>query len=239
VQAHAHAKPHRVTGYSSVPLDVLLLRGHALGLPYLHSPTLCFLVYLSPSAYLSLQRSAPVATPAQSPTFDIPSTHLYNCLSADTPTKGVTRARLTLVPLSTLPRVPPSSADPLLSGRPSFPLAPNAIGFSYDFPLPSGPDAGKYGWVLAFGGIGGGIVMSQSRMLEIARVVQPHEQLSYTGTGPGLSFVTGSWVEMLVLYPYLILSLGCLADEVTFQLNSKDMLSPERYTATYVLLSGS
>lgn len=204
----------QVTGYSSVPLDVLLLRGHALGLPYLHSPTLCFLVYLSPSAYLSLQRSAPVATPAQSPTFDIPSTHLYNCLSADTPTKGVTRARLTLVPLSTLPRAPPSSADPLLSGRPSFPLAPNAIGFSYDFPLPSGPDAGKYGWVLAFGGIGGGIVMSQSRMLEIARVVQPHEQLSYTGTGPGLSFVTGSWVEML--------------------LNSKDMLSPERYTATYV-----
>ena len=43
--------------------------------------------------------------------------------------------------------------------------------------------------------------MSQSRMLEIARVVQPHEQLSYSGT-PGLSFTTGSWVEMLVQYPY-------------------------------------
>jgi hypothetical protein len=207
-----------------------------LSLPYLHSPALCFLVYLSPSAYLSLQRSAPVTTPAQSPTFDIPSTHLYNCLGADSPPKGVTRARLTLVPLSTLPHAPPST-DPLLSGRPSFPLAPNAISFSYDFPLPSGPDAGKYGWVLAFGVIGGGIVMSQSRMLEIARVVQPHEQLSYTGTGPGLSFVTGSWVEMLV--SLFALSLSCLADEVTFQLNSKDTLSPERYTATYVLLSGS
>lgn len=75
------------------------------------------------------------------------------------------------------------------------------MSFSYDFPLPSGLDAGKYGWVLAFGGSGGGIVMSQSRMLEIARVVQPREQLSYS-SAPGLSFTTGSWVEMLVQYLY-------------------------------------
>ena len=198
---------HRVTGCSSVPLDVLLLRGHALALPYLHSPALCFLVYLSPGTYLSLLRSAPETTPTQPPTFDIPPTHLYNCLSVENGPKGVTRATLTLVPLSTLPRAPPSSADPLLSSHPSFPLAPNAINFSYDFPLPTGPDAGKYGWVLAFGGRG--IVMSQSRMLEIARVVQPHEQLSYTGTGPGLSFVTGGWVELLVFphvfsFPWLL-----------------------------------
>ncbi|KAH9055442.1 hypothetical protein EDB87DRAFT_1640875 [Lactarius vividus] len=201
----------QVTRSSSVPLDVLLLRGHALGLPYLHSPTLCFLVYLSPRAYLSLQRSAPATTSSQTQptTCDIPSTHLYNCLSEDHPPIGVTRATLTLVPLSALPP-PPSSADPLLSGRPSFPLAPNAIGFSYDFPLPTGPDAGKYGWVLGFGA---GIVVSQSRMLEIARAVQPHE-LSYPGTGPGLSFMTGSWVDML--------------------LNSEGTLSSERYTATYV-----
>ncbi|KAH9171210.1 hypothetical protein EDB89DRAFT_2114611 [Lactarius sanguifluus] len=183
---------------SSVPLDVLLLRGHALGLPYLHSPTLCFLVYLSPRAYLSLQRSAPATTSPQTqpPTSDISSTHLYNCLSGDHPPIGVTRATLTLVPLSALPHTPPSSADPLLSGRPSFPLAPNAIGFSYDFPLPTG------------------IVISQSRMLEIARAVQPQE-LSYPGTGPSLSFMTGSWVDMLVL-------------------NSEGALSSERYTATYV-----
>ena len=80
--------------------------------------------------------------------------------------------------------------------------------------------------------------MSQSRMLEIARVVQPHEQLSYTGTGPGLSFVTGSWVEMLVFSIYLF-SLSCLADEVIFQLNTRGALSSERYTATYVYISGS
>ncbi|KAH8995276.1 hypothetical protein EDB86DRAFT_1189311 [Lactarius hatsudake] len=202
----------QVTRSSSVPLDVLLLRGHALSLPYLHSPTLCFLVYLSPRAYLSLQRSAPATTSPQTqpPTSDIPSTHLYNCLSGDNPPIGVTRATLTLVPLSALPHTPPSSAGPLLSSRPSFPLAPNAIGFSYDFPLPAGPDAGKYGWVLGFGA---GIVISQSRMLEIARAVQPQE-LSYAGTGPSLSFMTGSWVDML--------------------LNSEGALSSERYTATYV-----
>ncbi|KAH9002510.1 hypothetical protein EDB83DRAFT_2469434, partial [Lactarius deliciosus] len=67
----------QVTRSSSVPLDVLLLRGHALGLPYLHSLTLCFLVYLSPRAYLSLQRSAPATTSLQTqpPTSDIPFTH--------------------------------------------------------------------------------------------------------------------------------------------------------------------
>ncbi|KAH9069834.1 hypothetical protein EDB83DRAFT_2518178 [Lactarius deliciosus] len=201
----------QVTRSSSVPLDVLLLRGHALSLPYLHSPTLCFLVYLSPRAYLSLQRSAPATTSPQTqpPTSDIPFTHLYNCLSGDHPPIGVTRASLTLVPLSALPHTPPSSADPLLSGRPSFPLAPNAIGFSYDFPLPTGPDAGKYGCVLDFGA---GIVISQSRMLEIARAVQPQE-LSYPGTGPSLSFMTGR-LRQLSGYARA--------------------LSSERYTATYV-----
>ena len=67
----------------------------------------------------------------------------------------------------------------------------------HNFPLPTtGTDAGKYGWVLSFGR---GIIMSQSRMLEIARVVQPHDQLSYSGTGPNLSFMTGGWADMLVL----------------------------------------
>jgi hypothetical protein len=180
----------RLIGQPSVPLDVLLLRGHALSLPYLHSPALCFLVYLSPRAYLSLQRSAPVTAALQLPSFDISSSHLYNSLNSDLSLPGVTRAALTLVPL------PQTSSTPaeLLSSQPSFPLVPTALGFAHNFPLPTGPDAGKYGWVLTFGK---GIVMSQSRMLKIASAVQ-HQQLSYTGTGPSLSFVTGGWVDMLV-----------------------------------------
>ncbi|KAH9069870.1 hypothetical protein EDB83DRAFT_2518218 [Lactarius deliciosus] len=189
----------QVTRSSSVPLDVLLLRGHALSLPYLHSPTLCFLVYLSPRAYLSLQRSAPATTSPQTrpPTSDFPSTHLYNCLSGDHPPIG--RFHILRPPLIHCYLVALRFRSPL-----------NAIGFSYDFPLPTGPDAGKYGWVLGFGA---GIVISQSSMLEIARAVQPQE-LSYAGTEPSLSFMTGSWVDML--------------------LNSEGALSSERYTATYV-----
>jgi hypothetical protein len=182
----------RLRGQPSVPLDVLLLHGHALSLPYLHSPALCFLVYLSPRAYLSLQRNAPVSAALQLPSFDISSSHLYNCLSSDLSLPGVTRAALTLVPL---PKTSSTPADPLLSSQSSFPLVPTALGFTHNFPLPTGPDAGKYGWVLTFGK---GIVMSQSRMLKIASVVQPHQQLSYTGTGPSLSFATGGWVDMLV-----------------------------------------
>jgi len=64
---------NRISGQSSVPLDVLLLHGHALALPYPHFPTLCFLAYLSPRAYLSIQRSAPVNAAQQLPSIDIPS----------------------------------------------------------------------------------------------------------------------------------------------------------------------
>jgi len=110
-----------------------------------------------------------------------------------------------------LPQTSPNPADLLLSSHPSFPLAPAAQGFTHNFSLPTGPEVEKYGWVLTFGQ---GIIMSQSRMLEIARVVQPQHQLSYSGTGPSLSFVTGSWVDTL--------------------LNPEGALMTERYTTTYV-----
>jgi len=185
---------NRIRGQPSVPLDVLLLHGHALALPYLHFPALCFLVYLSPRAYLSIQRSAPVNAAQQLPSIDIPPSHLYNCLNTDPSPRGVTRAALTLVPFEQTPSPP---ADLLLASRPSFPLAPTAPGFTHNFPLPTtGTEAGKCGWVLTFGK---GIIMSQSRMLEIARVVQPHDHLSYSSTGPNLSFMTGGWADMLVL----------------------------------------
>jgi hypothetical protein len=214
----------RLRGQPSVPLDVLLLRGHALSLPYLHSPALCFLVYLSPRAYLSLQRSAPMTAALQLPSFDISSSHLYNCLNSDLSLLGVTRAALTLVPLSQTSSTP---ADPMLSSQSSFPLVPTALGFTHNFPLPTGPDAGKYGWVLTFGK---GIVMSQSRMLKVASVVQPHQQLSYTGTGPSLSFVTGGWVDMLVR----VLESLSISYLMVIQLNPEGSLIVERYTATYV-----
>ena len=148
-------------------------------------------------------------TAQQLPSIDIPSSYLYSCLNTDPSPPGVTRAALTLVPLEQTASPP---ADPLLFSRPSFPLVPTALGFTHNFPLPTtGKDAGKCGWVLSFGK---GIIMSQSRMLEIARVVQPHDQL-YSGAGPNLSFMTGGWVDMLVLILLLLLNLShiSLADD--------------------------
>jgi hypothetical protein len=84
--------------------------------------------------------------------------------------------------------------------------------------------------VLTFGK---GVIMSQSRMLEIARVVQPHDQLSYTGTGPNLSFVTGGWADMLVLTLSHLAYFSKLTMTIT-QLNPEGAFISERYTATYV-----
>ena len=74
--------------------------------------------------------------------------------------------------------------------------------------------------------------MSQFHMLKIANVVQPHHQLSYTGAGPSLSFVTGGWVDMLVP----VLEPRSVSQLTVFQLNPEGSLVAERYTATYVLI---
>ncbi|KAI0267083.1 hypothetical protein BC834DRAFT_969116 [Gloeopeniophorella convolvens] len=214
-QAEAAYLAQHTPGQTSIPLDVLLLRGHALGIPYLHSPTICFLVYLSPRIYLSLKRCAPTTPPLQFPSFDIPPLHLHTCLSVHPPPIGVTRAVLNCVQLTAPAEPPPPSPGSMLSARPSFPLAPQATSFEHQFPLPSGIHAGKYGWVLAFAR---GVVMSQSRMLEIARVVRPHEQLPFADPAAGLQFATGSWVDML--------------------LNPDGPMPMERYTATYASPTG-
>jgi len=156
---------NRISGQSSVPLDVPLLHGHALALPYPHFPALCFLAYLSPRAYLSIQRSAPVNAAQQLPSIDIPSI---------TVSTRILHPEVSLVQpsLSYHLNRPIPPADRLLASRPSFPLAPTAPGFTHNFPLPTtGTEAGKNCWVLSFGK---GIIMGQSRILEIARVVQPH-----------------------------------------------------------------
>lgn len=43
---------------SSAPLDIFLLRGHGLPLPNIVSPSLSFLVHISPRAYLGLVKSS-------------------------------------------------------------------------------------------------------------------------------------------------------------------------------------
>src|ERR1700733_332252 len=82
------------------PLDIYLQRSHGLPLPYLTSPALSFLVYLSPVAYLSILRTAPSTSqlPSDShfPKLDIPTVHIRKCLSAHPRLKGATIGTLTL-----------------------------------------------------------------------------------------------------------------------------------------------
>ena len=46
----------RALALPKAPLDILLLRGHALPIPYLTSPSISFLTHISPMGYLALMR---------------------------------------------------------------------------------------------------------------------------------------------------------------------------------------
>ncbi|KAF8588708.1 hypothetical protein K439DRAFT_1613378 [Ramaria rubella] len=188
---------------SHAPLDILLLRGHALPLPYLRTPSLSFLVYLSPLAYLTLLRSS---HQVESSSINIPMTILRSYLSKDLSPKGSVVANLALGPSSQ----PSHFAE--AHGRPTFPLLPPDSLEDTDFqsldhilPVDNGPDA----WVLDFGPEG--VVLSQSRMWEIQLLL---------GLAPGVDTMqmmsfgySGSWVDLLVQRPY--------------------QMPYERYTATY------
>ncbi|KAJ3518125.1 hypothetical protein NLJ89_g42 [Agrocybe chaxingu] len=210
---------------AKAPLDIFLLRAHSLPLLYLMMPSISFLTYLSPAAYLSLRRKAPITNTFKveddSPPIDFTFNDLQPHISSMT--KGVTIATLFLDKLSEAHLYPPSMSMPNITARPSFPLSPSAS--EVDHPFPQQDDFGlhsdssppqPYTWVLDFtvGGKKDGVVMSQSRMKAIELVVNPlggDDDLS--GVTDMLSFGTGSWVDLL--------------------LNPRNPVSPERYTALY------
>ncbi|KAL4267004.1 Mediator complex subunit 1 [Pleurotus pulmonarius] len=208
------------------PLDIYLLRAHSLPLPYLQRPSLSFLVYLSPLAYLSLLRSVPKDIPStispNLPSFDIPLSHLRSSITSHS--KGVTLATLSLQK-STLPIYPTLLTTPAGSIRPTFALlrAEAAARPDHAFPQYFPPDANSmnaadvpkehYAWILDFTGDGQspGVVMSQTRMREIESLVKQD-----TGSDVSDSMMTlntQSWINIL--------------------LNPGEHVSPERYTALY------
>ncbi|KAF4598401.1 hypothetical protein EYR38_006803 [Pleurotus pulmonarius] len=209
------------------PLDIYLLRAHSLPLPYLQRPSLSFLVYLSPLAYLSLLRSVPKDIPStispNLPSFGIPLSHLRSSITSHP--KGVTLATLSLQK-STLPIYPTLLTTPAGSIRPTFALlrAEAAARPDHAFPQYFPPDANSmnnaadapkehYAWILDFTGDGQspGVVMSQTRMREIESLVKQD-----TGSDVSDSMMTlntQSWINIL--------------------LNPGEHVSPERYTALY------
>ncbi|KAJ7209620.1 hypothetical protein GGX14DRAFT_452261 [Mycena pura] len=198
------------------PLDIYLLRCHALPLPYLVSPSISFLVYVSPQVYLSTKKCCSPTTPPESklPKLDIPFDQLRSYLS--TKQKGVTMAVLLLAPLSGSQLFPASMSMPSLISRPTFSLVPSGSELEHVFPqtVELATDSQQHVWILDFthGGQFPGVVMSQSRLREIELVVNPLSGMDSL-TPSMMSFGTGSWVALL--------------------LNPLNPVSSERYTAIY------
>ncbi|OBZ67218.1 Tripeptidyl-peptidase sed3 [Grifola frondosa] len=152
------------------PLDIFLARSHGLPLPYLATPTISFLVYLSPLVYLSLLR---------------------NSSSATTPTNAAVHLPKLDIPLHQLRTRPTFNLVPDgINIDHTFPRPPGL----------QAPNGVIYTWVLDFteGGKYPGVVMSQSRMREIELVVNPFSGMDHIGDVPMMSFGTGSWLDLLL-----------------------------------------
>ena len=190
------------------PLDVFLMRGHTLPLPYLKSPSVSFLVHLSPLAYLTLLRApsttSPPAAKSPLPTLDVPFHKLRARLTSHPPLPGTTIANLILSTASSL-----SPSDSLgmhsLASRPVYTLTqmtpPSDYHFFETIDPPNTPTAGTaYRWFLDFtdGGSHRGVVMSQSRMREVETIVNPLSEIDASGNEPLIGFGMGSWVDLLV-----------------------------------------
>ena len=196
------------------PLDIFLLRSHALPLPYLIIPSMSFLTYLSPLAYLSLlhgSKGQEQETDDSFPPLDLTLPQLRLHLSSLN--KGVTIATLSLEKLSETHLYPSSMAMPNVTTRPTFPLVPAVSELDHNFPQfgdnfgaavdshGSNAFSGPYSWVLDFthGGKRPGVVTSQSRMKEIELVVNPLGGIdSLNGVSDMLSFGSVGWIDLLV-----------------------------------------
>ncbi|KAG1751625.1 uncharacterized protein EDB91DRAFT_1045359 [Suillus paluster] len=174
-------------------LDKLLTQ-HALPLPFLVTPSLSFLVWLSPRAYLQLLRSSPSSKQAFMWNVDIPITHLKTAL-LDT-LEDVAIATLRLVPCAEVATSNINSSD-----------VPG------DHTLLSSP---SHMWVLDFTAKlpQNGVVMSQNRMRVVQGIVESRTvdlnsmgSMSSIGSMSSLGnmsnmnfgdFAGTSWLDLLV-----------------------------------------
>ncbi|KAL6308090.1 hypothetical protein BKA93DRAFT_871257 [Sparassis latifolia] len=203
-----------------VPLDVFIMRSHALPLPYLTAPSISFLISISPLSYLSLLRApasilaAPVSK-LNLPNLDIPFGRLRSHLSSHPRPAGTTVATLVLSSAKmSLPNADQISM-PNLGTRPTFALVPSGSDIEHTFPQVSAAGTDAPGWILDFteGGKYPGVVMSQSRLREVEFVVNPLGGMNHVGGVPMMTFGSGSWLNLL--------------------LSPQATLPPEHYTALY------
>jgi len=144
-------------------LDKFLTQ-HALPLPFIVTPSLSFLVWLSPRAYLQILRSSPSSKQPSTWNIDIPITHLKASLQ-DMP-EDVTIATLKLIP-----------STEVASAKINLPS--DASGDHFLLTAPS------HMWVLDFTAKlpQNGVVMSQNRMRVIQGIVELHSIDLNSGLG--------------------------------------------------------
>jgi hypothetical protein len=193
----------------AAPLDIFLLRSHALPLPYLFSPSITFLVYISPFAYLYCLRNAtgPATKQPNLPYIDIPLDQLRSHLP-EIP-KGITMATLSVMPLIKSPLFTSLEPLPGIANRPTFHFCAQGADIRHVFPgSGAAAEVGIGGthhlWTLDFtdGGKCAGIVMSQSQMRDIELLITPLGELHADLDDVGIfSFNGNSWVDLLVKFP--------------------------------------
>ncbi|PPQ98446.1 hypothetical protein CVT24_004125 [Panaeolus cyanescens] len=215
-------------GQSNAPLDIFLLRAHSLPLPYYVTPSISFLVHLSPSAYLTLLQSDPSPSTEQNGLrLDLSDSEIRTNLKKIA--HGVTMATISLAKLSEGHLYPSSMSMPISYpvSRPSFSLVEPAPELDHLFPqimdtfkvdLDTSKSENRldpYAWILDFtdGGTRRGVVMSQTRMKTIASIVNPLGGDVDMNAGNHISYGSSSWVDIL--------------------LSKNGGISAERYTALY------
>lgn len=201
-------------GAAKAPLDIFLRRAHALPLINLNSPSISFLISITPISYLSLLRLSPNHTDplisGSQPNLDIPNNLLRHFVAQHPTPPGITTCNLIIASSNqfesgAIHQAPPRVPHFSLLGVPSVPSQ------SHTFPLPGGDNT----WVLDFGAKG--LVMRRSAMQALVQALGHVGDIDVTLSGMGfmnlgmglMSEENASWINMLVR------SLATYIDDIT------------------------
>jgi hypothetical protein len=185
------------------PLDIFLRRAHAFPLVNLNSPSISFLIGMTPISYLSLLKATPnhINSPTSDPqpNVDIPNNLLRRFVAQYPTPPGITTCNLIVVSGNQSNSEPINQTSPRV---PYFPLlsVPSMPSQSHAFPLPGGDSS----WVLDFGAKG--LVMRRSAMQALVQALGHVGDIGVTlsgiefmNLGMGLmSEENPGWVSMLV-----------------------------------------
>ncbi|CAE6387799.1 unnamed protein product [Rhizoctonia solani] len=190
-------------GAPKAPLDIFLRRAHAFPLINLNSPSISFLIGMTPISYLSLLKAStnhndnPSSDPQ--PNIDIPNNLLRRFVAQYPTPPGITTCNLIVVSGNQSNSGPIHQTPPRV---PYFPLldVPSMPSQSHAFPLPSGDSS----WVLDFGAKG--LVMRRSAMQALVQALGHVGDIDVTLSGMGfmnlgMGLMSGEnpgWVSMLL-----------------------------------------